>query len=113
MQEMLDDLDSRIQAQRLMRGYILSPTAQEDLVAIRDYYLKEAGYRIARQILAEFVEAFRLIAKNPGIGHKREDLAENRPILFRSMRDYRGYKTFCVSGVLRDYGRTHGKQNKA
>jgi plasmid stabilization system protein ParE len=33
-----------------MSGYILTPTAQEDLTAIRDYYLDEAGYRIARQM---------------------------------------------------------------
>ena len=51
-----------------MSGYILAPTAQEDLVAIRDYYQKEASYRIARQMLAEFVDAFRTIAKTPGIG---------------------------------------------
>jgi Tfp pilus assembly pilus retraction ATPase PilT len=25
----------------------------------------------------------------------------------------RGYKTFCVSSVLRDYRRTHGKQDEA
>jgi hypothetical protein len=29
-----------------MSGYILSPIAQKDLIAIRDYYLEEAGYRI-------------------------------------------------------------------
>ena len=37
-----------------MSRYILAPAAQEDLVAIRDYYLKEAGYRIARQMLVAF-----------------------------------------------------------
>jgi len=57
-----------------MSGYFLAPTAQEDLVAIRDYYLKEAGVRVARQMLVDFVEAFRLISRVPGIGHKREDL---------------------------------------
>jgi plasmid stabilization system protein ParE len=68
--------------------YILAPAAQEDLVAIRDYHLEEAGHRIARQMLVEFVEAFRTIARNPGIGHRREDLAESRPVLFWPMRDY-------------------------
>jgi plasmid stabilization system protein ParE len=68
--------------------YILAPTAQEDLVAIRDYYLNEAGFRMARQMLAEFVNAFRTIARHPGIGHRREDLAESRPVLFWPMRDY-------------------------
>jgi plasmid stabilization system protein ParE len=68
--------------------YILVPEAQEDLVAIRDYYLQEAGFRVARQMLVEFVEAFRTLARNPGVGHRREDLAELRPVLFWPMRDY-------------------------
>jgi antitoxin ParD1/3/4/toxin ParE1/3/4 len=61
---------------------------QEDLLAIREYYVKQAGPRIARQILVEFVGAFRRIAQTPGIGHKREDLAEDRPVLFWPMRDF-------------------------
>jgi plasmid stabilization system protein ParE len=71
-----------------MSGYILSPTAQEDLTAIRGYYLDQAGYRIARQMLVEFVDAFRFLSRTPGAGYKREDLAEARPILFWPMRDY-------------------------
>ncbi len=39
-------------------------------------------------MLVEFVEAFRFLARTPGAGHKREDLAEDRPILFWTMRDY-------------------------
>jgi toxin ParE1/3/4 len=70
-----------------MSGYKLAPPAQEDLAA-RAYYQREAGYRIVRRMLAEFVEAFRMIAKTPGIGHRREDLAEKRPVLFWPVRDY-------------------------
>lgn len=69
-------------------SYILTPVAQEDLVAIRDFYLDEAGSRVARQMVVEFVEAFRFLAGTPGAGHRREDLAEDRPILFWAMRDY-------------------------
>jgi plasmid stabilization system protein ParE len=71
-----------------MSGYVLTPTAQQDLLQIRDYYWEQAGYRIARQVLTEFVEAFQFLGRNPGAGHKREDLAEARPILFWPMRDY-------------------------
>ncbi len=80
-----------------MSGYILIPTAQEDLVAIRDYYLEAAGSRIARQMLGEFVKAFRFFGRHfmsgdkrtpPEAGHKREDLAEGRPVLFWPMRDF-------------------------
>lgn len=71
-----------------MSQYVLMPAAQEDLVAIRDYYLEQAGYRVARQMLVEFVETLRFLARTPGAGHVREDLAEDRPILFWPMRDY-------------------------
>ncbi len=56
-----------------MSGYILSVPAQEDLAGILDYYFEEAGYRISRTMAAGFVAAFRNIAKNPGIGHRRGD----------------------------------------
>ena len=71
-----------------MSRYILAPFAQEDLVNIRDYYLEEAGSRVARQMLAEFVEAFRFLARNPRIGHPRNDLAGDRPVLFWRVREY-------------------------
>lgn len=71
-----------------MTGYILTPAAQEDLANIRDYYVEEAGHRVARRMLAEFVEAFRFLARAPHAGHKRLDLAEERPVLFWAMRDY-------------------------
>jgi len=84
-----------------MSGYSLTASAQRDFLAVRDYYLREAGYRIARQMTAEFVAAFRTIAMNPDIGDKREDLAENRPILFWPMRDYLIlYRTTRASVVI-------------
>ena len=71
-----------------MSRYVLLPVAQQDLTDIREYYLKEAGYRVAREMLREFVDGFRFLAPAPGAGHKREDLAEDRFILFWPMRDY-------------------------
>lgn len=71
-----------------MSRYVLMPAAKEDLIDIRDFYLKEAGYRVARQMVAEFAEAFCFLAATPGAGHLRRDLAEERPILFWPMRDY-------------------------
>jgi len=49
-----------------MSRYILTRTAQEDLIAIRNYYVDEAGVRVARQMLVEFVEAFRFLGRTPG-----------------------------------------------
>lgn len=53
-----------------MSRYVLMPAAKEDLTDIRDYYLEQAGYRVARQIVVEFVEAFRFLAGTPGAGHQ-------------------------------------------
>lgn len=55
---------------------------------IRDYNLEHGSPRAARKMLVEFVGAFRSIAKTPGIGHERKDLAEGRPVLFWPIRDY-------------------------
>ena len=71
-----------------MSGYLLTPTAQHDLAGIRDYYLGEFSARAARQILTEFVGAFRFLSKTPRAGHSRVDLAEDRPILFWPVRDF-------------------------
>jgi plasmid stabilization system protein ParE len=71
-----------------MSSYSLALTAQRDLAAIRDYHLEIAGKRVAREVIVSFVEAFRLIGKNPGLGHKREDLAEDRDLLFWPVGDY-------------------------
>lgn len=49
---------------------------------------KRQATELRDEIIVEFVEAFRALARNPGIGHKREDLAESRPILFWPLRDY-------------------------
>jgi plasmid stabilization system protein ParE len=61
-----------------MSSYVLMPVAQDDLVGIRDYYLEEAGYRVARQ----------MNGPHPWRRPPAEDLADNRPILFWAMRDY-------------------------
>ncbi len=71
-----------------MSRYRLMPAAQEDLADLRDHYLEDAGYRVSRQMIVEFVEAFRFLARTPGAGHVRQDLADERPILFWPLRGY-------------------------
>jgi plasmid stabilization system protein ParE len=87
-----------------MNRYILAPPAREDLIAIRDYYLETANPKTARQMLVEFVTAFRTIARTPRIGHKREDLAEDRTVLFWPLREYR-VKTQLVEIITVVHGR--------
>lgn len=42
-----------------MSSYVLLPAAKEDSAGIRDFYLEQAGYRVARQMVVEFQESFR------------------------------------------------------
>ena len=51
-----------------MSRYILTPAAQQDLTEVRDYYMKVTGYRVARQMLVEFVDAFRFFGPHAGSG---------------------------------------------
>ena len=46
-----------------MSKYTLMPAAKADLADVRDYYLEEGGHRVARQMVVEFVEAFRFLAR--------------------------------------------------
>ena len=71
-----------------MSHYILSVPAQEDLSGIFDHYFEQAGHRVSRKILSELVGAFRAIARNPGIGHERHDLAGDRSLLFWPVGSY-------------------------
>ncbi|HEX3861676.1 MAG TPA: type II toxin-antitoxin system RelE/ParE family toxin [Stellaceae bacterium] len=57
-----------------MPRFVLSPDARDDLREIRDYLVNRGGSRLARYVLQELTEAFRLLAIRPGIGHLRQDL---------------------------------------
>jgi plasmid stabilization system protein ParE len=51
--------------------YILSPEAKRDIEQIRDFYLEEAGARVARNVLGQITGALRFLAATPGAGHRR------------------------------------------
>jgi plasmid stabilization system protein ParE len=61
-----------------MSHYFLAPAGRRGLAAIREYQIEVGGIRVTRRLIVDFVNAFRLLAKNPGLGHRREDLAEDR-----------------------------------
>jgi toxin ParE1/3/4 len=64
-----------------MSGYILSPESEEDIFGIWSYLAQEANVEIANRIESELFEKFDLLAQNPGLGHKRQDLTKF-PVLF-------------------------------
>jgi plasmid stabilization system protein ParE len=54
--------------------YVLSPEAKDDLRDIRSYLVSQGGNRLARYVLNEITEAFRLLTSHPEAGHYRKDL---------------------------------------
>ena len=70
-----------------MSGYRLSPRAKAHLVEIRSWYLKKQSPSGARIVAREFREVFRLLGRNPDIGHKREDLTD-KTLRFWPVRSY-------------------------
>jgi plasmid stabilization system protein ParE len=53
--------------------FVFSRYVQSDLREIRDYIGRD-NWESARQLMVQFIGAFRLLAKQPQLGHAREDL---------------------------------------
>ena len=70
-----------------MPRYTLSPEAKEDLREIRDYLAVEGGRRLARYVLQEISQAFKLLASHPDAGHLRQDLT-SLPVKFWPVFSY-------------------------
>jgi plasmid stabilization system protein ParE len=67
-----------------MSGYILSPDSQEHIFAIWSYLAVEAGVEFANQVESELFDDFALLARNPGIGHRRQDLTRFPVFFYRA-----------------------------
>jgi toxin ParE1/3/4 len=65
-----------------MSRYALTTDAQNDFDAIADYLLEESGPRTAVYVAQALVSGFRLLARSPGIGHRREDLTPRKELRF-------------------------------
>ena len=63
-----------------MKKYVLSTGAEQDLIQIWDYIASD-DIDSADHWIGKLFLAFERIARNPGIGHRREDLTQ-LPVLF-------------------------------
>lgn len=68
-------------------NFILSPDAAQDLKDIWQY-IAEDNLDAADRFLEKLYDEIRSISRNPGIGHRREDLAGDRVILFLAVGNY-------------------------
>jgi toxin ParE1/3/4 len=60
-----------------MKDFILTPIAERDVSEIWDYISLDNA-EAADRVLAALESAMVKVAKNPGVGHWREDLADKR-----------------------------------
>lgn len=67
-----------------MTRYILSQEARNDLQEIKSYIAQDSLEPV-RRVLAEFRQAFRELARMPGMEHPRKDLTK-QPVLFWPVR---------------------------
>jgi plasmid stabilization system protein ParE len=64
-----------------MKAFVLTPLAARDLNEIWDYVASDS-VAAADRVLIALEKALRELAKSPGKGHQREDLADGRHRFF-------------------------------
>ncbi|MEX2301706.1 MAG: type II toxin-antitoxin system RelE/ParE family toxin [Bryobacterales bacterium] len=88
-----------------MTAYLVSPQAEQDVFEIWQYLANQASVDFANRVESELFDAFALLARNPGLGHKREDLTAFPVLFFRAfpyqyMVIYRAETPLQIVGVL-------------
>ena len=63
-----------------MKRFKLSPEAAQDIREIWAYIAADS-IKAARRVRLQILDACQRVARNPGIGHSREDLTD-KPVLF-------------------------------
>ncbi len=91
-----------------MSRYVLGRDAERDLDDLWEYIAQDS-VDAADRLIAEIFEAFELLARNPGIGHKREDLTKFA-VLFWPVGNYLIiYRT--VGSLVEIVATVHGKRD--
>jgi plasmid stabilization system protein ParE len=83
-----------------MSGYELTPHARDGLDQIIDSVAQAFGVRTAEKALDRLQEAVELLAKDPGLGHIREDLTGREDVWLWSVPP-RFSPTGLVTGASR------------
>jgi plasmid stabilization system protein ParE len=69
-----------------MSSYVLGRDAEQDLNDLWDYIAAD-NVEAADRLMARLFDAFEALSRNPGMGHKREDLTQF-PVLFWRVGNY-------------------------
>ncbi len=66
-------------------AYRLTPKAREGFLRIAFYVEERFGREVAERVVTDLENGFELLARNPDIGHRREDLTRDERVLFWSV----------------------------
>lgn len=88
--------------------FVLSPEAEEDLWSIWNYLSQEAGVRVADRIEGQIFAAFEMLARAPGVGHRRTDLTNHRVFFFAVYQYLIAYHKSSPLGIA---AILHGKRD--
>jgi toxin ParE1/3/4 len=92
-----------------MKPFRLAPEAAEDIHEIWKH-IAEDNPSAAKRFRLKLLAACRQVDKNPGIGHKREDLAQERPLLFWPVGYLIIYRS-ATRGPIEILAVTHGSRD--
>lgn len=71
----------------MRRKYILSREARTDLLQIWNYLGEHVSFGVADKVIADLHAGMQKIAQMPGLGHRREDLTDER-VRFHQVHSY-------------------------
>ncbi|MSV31558.1 MAG: type II toxin-antitoxin system RelE/ParE family toxin [Bryobacterales bacterium] len=92
-----------------MKRFVLTPDAAQDLDDIWEYIAADSP-EAADRLIGEIYDQLLALASTPGMGHRREDLAEDRPLLFWPVGNYLVlYRT--IKGLVEVVAVAHGKRD--
>ena len=66
-------------------AYRLTPKAREGFLRIAFHVEERFGREVAERVVTDLENGFKLLARNPDIGHRREDLTRDERVLFWSI----------------------------
>ena len=93
-----------------MNSFVISPEAEEDIFEIWTYLANEVNAEFADQIESNLFDAFVFLARNPGLGHKRQDLT-SIPVLFYRAFPYQYMIIYRQRTPLEIVALLHAKRN--
>ena len=92
-----------------MKRFLLAPDAVQDLNDIWDY-IADDNLEAADRFLRKLYDQILALAERPGMGHQREDLGDDRPLLFWPVGNYLVIYR-ASNGITEVVAVAHGKRD--